>query len=344
MESNEFRSSRRFTRDKALAAFREIAGAEDEDLADAKAPRTMLQYRSVKRLYGRWCDGQGLAAWPISPQQLLAFIKHLKARNLSPATLAAYVAALTTISRYHGYKLDTTLIVEHLKAARRRAGPPKRARPLLARMLKDLVSRLDQDGLRDVRDKPLLMMGFAMAGRSAEIVGLDWERAGSTLTGATGYVTEEPDGFVITLLSSKTAQVTQTEIEIQDHEMPSLRPALARWIACAGVRPGEPLFRATIGRHVASRRLASESILDIVRRRVAAYTVATGKPRKDAVALAKAFSSHSIRRGYCTSASRARVPFDQIRKRSRHRSDAMVAAYVADAEGRRGSGLAKVGF
>ena len=74
------------------------------------------------------------------------------------------------------------------------------------------------------------------------------------------------------------------------------------------------------------------------------WDLATGKPLKDAMALAKAFSSHSIRRGYCTSASNARVPFAQIRKRSRHRSDAMVAAYVADAEGRRSSVLAKVGF
>jgi hypothetical protein len=76
------------------------------------------------------------------------FIKHLKARNLSPATLSAYVAALVTIARYQGYKLDTTPIVEHLKAARRRAGPPKRAKPLLAPMLKDLVQRLDDARLR----------------------------------------------------------------------------------------------------------------------------------------------------------------------------------------------------
>jgi hypothetical protein len=187
-------------------------------------------------------------------------------------------------------------------------------------------------------------LGFALAGRSAEIVGLDLERPGSTLTGTTGYLTFEPNRLLVTMLSSKTAQVTPTEIEIADHEMPSLRPALTRWIEVAGISAGEPLFRATAGRHIARRRLASESILDIVRRRVGEYTAATGKPQKDAMALARAFSSHSIRRGYCTSASNARVPFAQIRKRSRHRSDAMVAAYVADAEGRRSSGLAKVGF
>jgi integrase len=344
MEISEFRSSRRFTREQALAAFREIAEGEDEDLADAKAPRTILQYRSVKRHYCGWCDGQGLAPWPISPQQLLTFVKHLKARNLAPSTLALYVAALSTLSHYRGYKLDTTLIIEHMKAARRRAGPPRRVKPLLPAMLKDLAGRLDDSRLMDLRDKAILLLGFPLAGRSSEIVGLDLEKPGSTLTGTTGYVTLEPKAIVVTLLRSKTAQVTATEIEIQDREMPSLRPALTKWIERAGIMSGEPLFRATSGRHVARQRLASESILHVIRRRVGEYASATGKSKADALALAKLFGSHSLRRGYVTSASNARVPFAEIRKRSRHRSDAMVAAYVADAEGRRRSGLAKVGF
>jgi hypothetical protein len=81
-----------------------------------------------------------------------------------------------------------------------------------------------------------------------------------------------------------------------------------------------------------------------VRQRVEAYCIASGKPPKQARQVASEFSAHSIRRGLCTSLSRARVPFADIRKRSRHRSDAMVARYVADAEGRRSGGLGKVGF
>ena len=343
MENNEVQSSRRYTRAKALAAFREIAPGEDEDLVDAKAPRTLIQYGSVKRVWSRYREEHGLPVLPAAAAELREFVRHLKARNLSPATLAAYVSALTTIHRYNGYQLDTTLVIEHLKAARRRHGPQKRAKPLLARALKDLVDRLGTK-LRDTRDKPLLMLAFAFAARSAEVVGLDLERAGSTLTGTTGVVTMEPDAIVVTLLTSKGSQTEATEIEIPDREMPSLRPALQAWIERAGIQPGTPLFPATVGNHVTRRRLATESILDIVRRRVAEYTAATGKAPEEAIALAKAFSSHSIRRGYCTSASRARVPLADIRKRSRHQSDAMVAKYVGDAEGRRNTGLAKVGF
>jgi integrase len=343
MENNEVESSRRYTREKALIAFRELAPDEDEDLVDAKAPRTLIQYGSVKRVWSRYREEQALPVLPATAIELRDFVRHLKARNLSPATLAAYVSALVTIHRYNGYQLDTTLVIEHLKAARRRYGPQRRAKPLLARVLKDLVDRLGTK-LRDIRDKPLLMLAFAFAARSAEVVGLDLERAGSTLTGTTGIVTMEPDAIIVTLLTSKASQDEATEIEIPDREMPSLRPALAAWIERAGIRPGLPLFPATIGNRVTRRRMANEAILDIVRRRVAEYTAATGKSPEEAMALARAFSSHSIRRGYCTSASRARVPLADIRKRSRHRSDAMVARYVGEAEGRRSSGLSKVGF
>jgi integrase-like protein len=126
--------------------------------------------------------------------------------------------------------------------------------------------------------------------------------------------------------------------------MPSLRPALLHWLERAGVQPGEPLFTATVGRGVVRRRLAPETIAHIVRRRVEAYAIATGKRPTEASILAKEFSGHSVRRGLCTSLSRARVSFADIRKRSRHRSDAMVARYVADAEGRRSGALKKVGF
>jgi integrase len=343
MEDNELASSCRYTRDKALIAFKEIAPDEDEDLADAKAVRTLIQYGSVRRVWARWREEQGLPLLPATAEELRTFVRHLKARNLSPATLAAYVGALTYIHRMNGHSLDKTLVIEHLKAARRRHGPQKRAKPLLARTLKDLVDRLGTT-LRDLRDKPLLLIAFAFAARSAEVVGLDLERAGSTLTGTTGFVTMEPDAIVVTLLTTKASQLEPIEIEIPDREMPSLRPALEAWIERAGIAPGQPLFSATVGNDVARRRLANESVLHIVRRRVAEYTVATGKPETEARVLAKAFSSHSIRRGYCTSASRARVPLADIRKRSRHRSDAMVARYVGEAEGRRNTGLAKIGF
>jgi integrase len=345
MERNEITYSRRYTPEKAAKEFATYGPAGDpDDIAGSRSVRTEIQYGSAWRVYTRWCDAEGLTPMPADAQQLLRYVRHLRARNLTPATAEAYIGAIAAIHRINGFAIDRTAIVEPMKAFRRKRGTQRRAKPLLAGMLKDLVARLGANGVRDVRDAPLMMLAFAFAGRSAEIVGLDWERPGSLLTGTTGYVTAEDDGFTVTLLSSKAAQITATEVFIADREMPSLRPAMARWIEKGGVQPGMPLFPATNGRHITSRRLAPESIAHIVRQRVEAYSVATGRQPKEALLLAREFSAHSIRRGLCTSLSRARVPFADIRKRSRHRSDAMVAKYISDAEGRRSGGLGKVGF
>ena len=345
MEINEIIYSRRYTPEKAAEAFATYGPAGDPDgIAGSRAIRTEIQYGSAWGIYNKWCEGEGVAPMPADAQQLLAYFRHLRSRNLTPATAQSYLGAVAAVHRINGYAIDRTAVLEPMKAFIRKRGTQRRAKPLLARMLKDLVGRLDSDRVRDVRDAPLMMLAFAFAGRSAEIVGLDWERPGSSMTGTTGYVTAEDGGFLVTLLTSKNAQVTATEVFIADREMPSLRPTLMRWIELAGIQPGTPLFRATAGRHVTSRRLAPEAIAHIVRQRIEAYSVATGKRPKEARLLAKEFSGHSIRRGLCTSLSRARVSFADIRKRSRHRSDAMVARYIADAEGRRSGGLAKVGF
>jgi integrase len=212
-------------------------------------------------------------------------------------------------------------------------------------MLRDMTGRMESDpSIRAVRDRAMLLLGFPLAGRSSEIVGLDLGRPGSLLTGCTGSLVFEDDGVTVTWLRTKTRQTTETEVFISDREMPSLRPALMRWIELAGVPPGQPLFRPTVGRFIVPRRLAPEAVRLIVRRRITAYSVASGKPLEEAMLLAREYSGHSLRRGFCTSASRAKVPFADIRRRSRHRSDKTLTTYIAEAEGRQTRAFTKIGF
>jgi hypothetical protein len=51
-----------------------------------------------------------------------------------------------------------------------------------------------------------------------------------------------------------------------------------------------------------------------------------------------------MRRGYCTTASNARIPLGQIRARSRHTSDATLGKYIQTADGWHSSGLGGIGF
>jgi hypothetical protein len=282
---------------------------------------------------------------PADGQQLLAYFRHLRDRKLSPSSCEAYLSAVSAIHKINGYAVDRSALKEPMRAYLRKNGTQRRAKPLLPRLLREMTDRMDNDTtVRAVRDRALLLLGFPLAGRSVEIVGLNREQPGSLLSGCTGYITFEDDGVTVTWLRTKTTQLTETEVFISDREMPSLRPALMRWIELAGIRPGQALFPATAGRHITSRRLAPEAIRHIVRQRIEAYSIASGKPLKEALELAKQFSGHSLRRGFCTSASRAKVPFAEIRRRSRHRSDKTLTAYIDAAEGRQSRAFVKIGF
>ena len=127
-----------------------------------------------------------------------------------------------------------------------------------------MISRLDPERKRDARDGAMMLLGYAAALRGIELVGLDWQRAGGRAYGGTGFVSAEPEGLLVTLLTSKASQLTPVQLAIPDREMPTLRTWLDQWIAHARVQLGEPLFRP-IDRHqrVQPTRLAGESVAAI---------------------------------------------------------------------------------
>ena len=83
----------------------------------------------------------------------------------------------------------------------------------------------------------------------------------------------------------------------------------------------------------------------IVKARMLDYTRATGMADAEALLRSWEYSGHSMRRGYCSTASEAKLSLGEIRVRSRHGSDAMLARYIRDAEAWNSSGLGEgVGF
>jgi hypothetical protein len=341
-----FASSRKVSRERALAHFRLLAPDADEELLDAKAYRTWPQYWYVwNGSYRPWCEAAGVVPMPCPPEQLLAYVKCLKGENKSTATIEAYVAAVATTLRLHGFRLDRTAIVEHMKSYRRKSGPQRRARALIGRELQALVARLDPESARDSRDASLFVLGFAMAGRASEVVGLDWMRSGGSAYGCTGVLSVEHRGYLVKLVTSKW-RTTAVEIAIPFSEMPSLRVWLDRWIKHAQIQPGQPVFRAIHRRgQVQAARLAPDAVSKILKPRMLGYARATGLSDKEAALLARQYTSHSMKRGYCSSASEAGLSLGEIRRRSRHSTDAVLARYIRDAESWRSAGLGEgVGF
>jgi integrase len=163
--------------------------------------------------------------------------------------------------------------------------------------------------LADIRDRALLLVGFAGCLRRSELVGLD-----------VTDVTTTADGLVLAIRTSKTDQ--ESAGALVGIAYGSYRPtcpvrAWQDWLTAAGLVAG-PAFRA-VNRHgtVSGGRLDPGSVARIVQRRVAA----AGLDPAD-------FAGHSLRSGFATAAARAGVADRAIMRQGRWRSAASLDSYV----------------
>ncbi len=162
------------------------------------------------------------------------------ATRLKPATLARQLVSIGKAHRARGLPspIKSELVKAVLNGIKRSYGQPqKAAKPLLR---DDLFLVLDKMGQRpkDIRDRALLLLGFAGGFRRSELVGLDVEDI--------EFVRQ---GLVITLKRSKTDQYAQgRKIGIpfgRTRYCPVL--ALESWLNTSSISTG-PIFKP-VSRH-----------------------------------------------------------------------------------------------
>jgi integrase len=168
------------------------------------------------------------------------------------------------------------------------------------------------DRLKELRDRALLLIGFAGGLRCSELGAInliDVERVG--------------EGIILTIRRSKTDQDgVGRRIGVPfGRTIHCPVRSLESWLSVARIEEG-PVFRP-VDRHgrVSVGRLFGEAVSLIVRDRMAAAGFdPTG------------YSGHSLRAGFATSATRAGVSTFKIRQQTGHASDAMLLRYVRDGE------------
>src|SRR5690606_29160809 len=231
-----------------------------------------------------------------------AFVRHLLDEGRTAATIHAYVSAIATAHRVHGEEIDRRPLRIMMRAARRRSGPQKQARPLMRDELRAVLDRFDPENLRDVRDGAMLCIGWAAALRQSELVGLDLERWGGRNGGGTGFLRIERRGLTIELNTSKASQMKPQTVFIAYAEMPSMRPWLVRWIGAAGISRGTALFRSVDRFGRIGERLEPEAVCNMIRERMLEHFLRQGLDGHEARIAAQAYSGHSLRAGWCSSA------------------------------------------
>ncbi|MFC7739346.1 site-specific integrase [Roseomonas sp. GCM10028921] len=277
---------------------------------------TRRAYRAAWADFTAWYEANGREALPAAPETVGTYLA-ARASSLRAATLALRLVAIGQAHRLAGHRMDAghPAIRKTLQGIRAVHGSaPRKKDAAVAAVIRDMADVLaKRPGLRAVRDRALLLVGFAAALRRSELVALD--------VADLAFV---PEGLVLTIRRAKTdgeGRGVEIGIPFGSSERTCPVQALRAWLDRAGIQEGA-VFRS-VNRHdrLGAARLSDRDVARVVK----ACVEAAGYD-------ATAFAGHSLRSGFITTAARAGVPEAHIQNQSRHKSLPVLRGYI-----RRGS-------
>lgn len=309
--------------------------------ARAHAAHTRRAYRADWAHFAAWCTAYGAAPLPADPRLVARYLS-AHAGQLKVVTLQRRLSAIQHVHRQAGLDFDARQrdLREVWRGIRRTHGTASRGKaPTVTEELRLLLATCDPARLLGLRDRALLLLGFAGCFRRGELVALD-----------VAHVAKHRDGLVLAVDRSKTDQEGEgSEKGVPYGAHPETCPvrALEDWLAAAGVREG-PLFRA-VSRHgrVGADRLSDKTVARVVKRAVDAArqrALAFGNLALAATFDPARYAGHSLRAGFITSAAAAGVPTLDIMRQSQHRREETLRKYVRHATVFRQNAAAKVGL
>lgn len=307
----------------------------------ARAARTEEAYAGDWRHFAAWAATHELAADHV-PADRGALLE-----AVPPAVVALYAAALRTwksgdgTPRYRASTIERRMaaisiahkkrglpsptahpqVREVLSGIRRELRTaPRQVAPATAAEIRRMIDRLDQSAdipaTAIVRDRALLLLGYAAALRRSELVAL-----------TCADVEEHEGGLVVTLRASKTDQEGRgARIPVSRGRDRFTCPvaALQAWLAVScpeGCGGAEPIFRR-VDRwgKVGPNALSAKAVALIVKRSAEAAGLDP-----------ELYAGHSLRAGFATTAAANGATERQIAKVTRHRSMNVLRGYIREA-------------
>jgi site-specific recombinase XerD len=283
-----------------------------EYIRASKAENTLRGYRGDWKDFCAWCEVRSLSPLPATAETVAAYIAEC-AERLKAGSIQRRLNAITEAHRAVGVEPPThaAIVKNTMKGIRRTLGTAQTQKaPAVTDDIRAMVDATDT-GIIGVRDRALVLLGFAGAFRRSELVSLDVEDC------AFGQ-----SGLTVTLRRSKTDQEgIGRKIGIPYGSNPETCPVrtVQTWLELAAIADG-PVFRS-INRHgqVQPKRLAPAEVARIIKKLV----------RRAGLDAAK-YAGHSLRAGHATAAAGAGASERSIMNQTGHRSVQMVRRYIRD--------------
>ena len=306
--------------DGSLAAERDAAEAYARM---AKAENTRRAYRAAVRVWCAWCARRSLAPLPASGADVAAFLASERGRGLTPETLKLRRAAIRYLHRAASCPVptDDVAVSETLAGISRQAArtgyAPKKKVAATAGILRQILAPIPAD-LRGLRDRALIVTGFAGALRRSELAAVRVE-----------HLEKTERGLRLTLPQTKGSQTDAVIVPLPygHTELCPVR-ALAAWLETAEIAKG-PVFRriwlpklTPPGEPPPLPRMGSQPITPWT---VAAIVKARAA---DAGFKGRDFGGHSLKRGALTTGMDLGEHPAKLKRLGRHKSFDVLGEYL----------------
>ena len=283
-----------------------------KNLKNSKANNTLRAYQSDFRDFSAFCTKNGLSSMPTQPKIIAIYITHLS-KTSKFSTLKRRIASISVIHKLKGHYLDTKhpIIMENLHGIKRTLGSRQKAKkPILINDLKLIIKAIGQN---KIRDKALILLGFAGGFRRSELVSILHED-----------IEFVPEGVKILIKRSKTDQSGEGIVKaipyFDNHEF------------CPVIT-----LKNYINQKLSNSR--EDKVFEISDKSVA---LIIKKYAQKAGLDSSRYAGHSLRSGFATTAAEFGAEERNIMAMTGHKTTQMVRRYIQEANLFKNNALNKI--
>jgi site-specific recombinase XerD len=287
-----------------------------KNLRNSKSANTLRAYESDYKDFSIFCVKNNFSSLPSDPKILSLYLTHLS-HNSKFSTLKRRIASISVIHKLKGFYIDTKhpIIKENLLGIKRTKGSNQKAKkPLLINDLKqliDTISKLNIREIKQVRDKALILVGFAGGFRRSELVAIENDDV--------EFVREGVKIFVKRSKTDQSGEGMTKAIPSFDNAMYCPVLHLQDWMA-KGKSKKNKIFP-----------ISDKSVALIIKK----YANLSGLDGNK-------YAGHSLRSGFATSTAESGAEERHIMSMTGHKTTQMVRRYIKEANLFKNNALNKI--
>lgn len=290
-------------------------------IANAKAANTKRAHESRLATFRVWLANRGMQLIDGVPVPAPVVVTYLCDRWESGRKLNTIDADLAALNYWHAAQgMETPsrdrVVRECFAGLRRKTAAairdgaadraPVRADAAVADIIRRMIRTIDAHAVNEsirLRDRAMLLMGFAMGARRGELAALHAE-----------HLQWMPQGVIVSIWAGKTGD-RQSEISYADDASMCAITAVRQWMQHAGITSG-PIFRQIIVTPRGDRRaVIGQDVISgqVVNRTFAKWAAAADLP-------SGRWTAHALRAGFTVQGIMDGVPESELRAQTGHKS------------------------